>query len=76
MECIMKITRFNRGYAIKVTEQELEILRTMESMVDEKALRSLLTPGQRKALSRRSRKSTIFYQDQDLRTKEAKEYDL
>ena len=76
MRCTMKITRFNRGYAIKVTEQELAILRVMESMIDEKALRELLTPGQRKALSRRSKWSTIFYQDQDKRTAEAKEYDL
>lgn len=75
MECIMKITRFNRGYAVRLTEQELEILRVMESMIDEKALRERLTNGQRKALSRRSRKSTIFYQDQDLRTEYAKQED-
>ena len=72
----MKVTRFNRGYAIRLTEQELSILRVMESMVDEKALRELLTPGQRKALSRRSKWNTILYLDSDKRTKEAKEYDL
>lgn len=76
MRCTMKITRFNRGYAIRLTESELTILRTMEALIDEKALRERLTNGQRKSLSRRSRKSTIFYLDSDKRTPEAKEYDL
>lgn len=72
----MKITRFNRGYAMRVTENELAILRTMEAMTDEKALIARLTNGQRKSLSRRSRKSTIFYLDSDKRTKGEKECDL
>lgn len=68
MRCTMKVTRFNNCYAVRVTEYELSVLRKMEEMLSRDDLIENLTTGERRALSRRNSRGSIFRVDYDRRT--------
>ena len=63
----MKVTRYNRGYAVRLTESEMEILMAMESMTTLQALWDRLSANQRKSLSRRYHQGSLFRTDEDKR---------
>ena len=68
----MKVTHFNRGYAISASEHEMAILRAMvEYMVwskDWDTLVAILSDPQRRALRRRMNGGKIFRKDIDRRS--------
>lgn len=63
----MKVTRYNRGYAVRLTETEMGILRLMDALVDHKALWSRLSASERKSLSRRTHNGFLLRTDSDKR---------
>ena len=73
----MKITRFNKGYSIRLTENEMGILRAMEALTGGDMLWGILNTSQRRALTRRDSESKkrIFRLDADKRTEYAKQED-
>lgn len=73
----MKITRFNKGYSIRLTENEMGILRAMEALTGGDMLWGILNADQRRSLTRRDvgGKKKILRLDADKRTEYAKQED-
>lgn len=63
----MKVTRYHRGYSVRLTETEMEILRLMEGLVDYAVLWSNLSGSERKSLSRRTYNGVMLRTDEDRR---------
>ena len=70
----MKITQFNRGYAIHTTDHEMAILRAMVKYMiwstDWDAFVDTLSPPQVRALRRRINQGKLLRTDTDKRTGE------
>lgn len=63
----MKVTRYHRGYAVRLTEREMLILRMMEGMADKNALYAHLDASERKAFGRRAHGGNFLRTDKDNR---------
>ena len=63
----MKVIRYNRGYTIRVTDTEMDILRMATSIALHPSLKGILKTHERKSLARRLRGGKILRTDEDRR---------
>ena len=66
----MKVTQFNRGYAIRASEHEMAFMRAMMKHVDWKAFRADLSRQQHRSLARRMCGGFVLRTDEDRRSGE------
>ena len=64
----MKVTRFNRGFAIKASEHEMAVLRAVWKHVDWEALKADLSESQHRSMSWRMSRGLFLRTDQDRRS--------
>ena len=64
----MKVTRFNRGYAIKASEHEMAVLRAAWKHVDWAALKDDLSPSQHRSMAWRMCRGGLLRTDEDRRS--------
>ena len=64
----MKVTRYNRGYAVSVSEHEMAWMRAALKHVDWEAFRADLSSPQHRSLSRRLSGGYPLRTDHDRRT--------
>ena len=67
----MKVTHFNRGYAIRASEHEMAVLRAMIKHLDWGALVADLSAPQHRSMRRRMCRGLFLRTDEDRRVGEA-----